>query len=195
MKIHRGEAWGEVVAPPAGLVDAMSDASAAWLAMVQHAAVRLTGGDLLATLGGPTTGPSVARFPVDGLRVQADGEDLVALAHVVARGRSWWRGPIAAVCNVDHIGHWDVAPRAHPGDGRFDVLEVDAAMSARARWQAWRRLPMGTHVPHPRIRISQGRSVAWVFDPPRTLWVDGERRGLVRSLDVTVEPTSVVVYT
>ena len=32
--------------------------------------------------------------------------------------------------NVDRLGHWDVAPRAHPNDGRVDVVEVDAAMSA-----------------------------------------------------------------
>ena len=50
----------------------------------------------------------------------------------------------------------DVAPRAHPNDGRFDVVEVSAAMPARARLQAWRRLATGTHVPHPDITTRRG---------------------------------------
>ena len=89
----------------------------------------MTGGDLLAALGGPSHGPLVNRYSVDLLRVRADEADFVALAHVVARGRTLWRGPISAVLNADRLGRWDAAPRAHPGDGRFDIVEVDAAMS------------------------------------------------------------------
>ena len=190
--IRRGEPWGELVGPPDGLVDVASDAAAA---LVDGDRVRLVGGDLLATLGGPTTGSQVARFHVDVLRVTSDEREHVAIAHVIARGRSWWRGPIAAAFNVDRLGRWDVAPRAHPGDGLLDVIEVGARMSVRDRWQAWRRLPTGTHVPHPAITVRRARDVTWTFDPPRRLWVDGERRGFVRSLEVVVEPGAVTVHT
>ena len=65
------------------------------------------------------------------LRVDADGRRLTAVAHVVARGGGpWWRGPIVAVMNADRLGRWDVAPRAHPNDGRLDVVEVDAVDAA-----------------------------------------------------------------
>ena len=119
----------------------------------------------------------------------------MALAHVVARGRTWWRGPINAVCNADRLGRWDAAPRAHPGDGRFDTFEVDGSMSVRARWQAWRRLATGTHVPHPMIRTGQRGEITWELDPPRRLWLDGVDRGRARSVVVTIEPAGAVVYT
>ena len=96
--------------------------------------------------------------------------------------------------NVDHLGEWDVAPRAHPGDGRADVVEVDASMGVRARWQARRRLPSGTHVPHPHVAARRVAEASWTFDRPRQLWVDGVRRGTVRSLRVVVEPDGAVVH-
>jgi len=190
--IGRGDPWGELVDPPDGLIGVASDAEAA---SVDGDRVRLTGGDLLASLGGPTTGSQVGRFDIDLLRVASDEGVHVAIAHVIARGRTWWRGPIAGAFNVDRRGRWDAAPRAHPGDGLLDVIEVDAGMSVRDRWQAWRRLPTGTHVPHPAITVRRARAVSWTFDPPRRLWVDGERRGFVRCLKVTVEHGAATVHT
>ncbi len=135
------------------------------------------------------------RFPIDVLHVTADGRELLAVAHVVARGHSWWTGGILAVMNVDHLGHWDVAPRAHPNDGRADAVTVDAAMGRRARWQAWRRLPTGTHLPHPAITAERMTTASWTFDPPRRLWLDGVARGTVRSLEVALAPDAAVVHT
>jgi len=175
------------------VIAAESDAAAADVVAQGQGPFRLLGGDLLATLGGPAGG--VNRYRIDVLRVRADGRDLLAVAHVVARGYSWWRGPVVAALNAEYVGRWDVAPRAHPGDGRLDVVEVDATMSMRARWQAWRRLPTGTHVPHPQVRARQTASVSWTFDRPRRLWVDGVRRGTVRSLSVSVEPGLATVHT
>lgn len=195
MTLRPGEAWGERVEPPVGLIEIGSDANAAIHAGLDRLPVRLIGGDLLASLGGRSRGRLVNRYTIDLLRVRTERADLVALAHVVARGRTWWRGPISAVFNADRLGRWDVAPRAHPGDGRFDTAEVDAAMSVRARWQAWRRMPTGTHVPHPLIRTGQRRDVTWELDPPRRLWLDGVDRGWARSVVVTIEPAGVVVYT
>jgi len=111
------------------------------------------------------------------------------------RGRlGWWRGPIVAVMNVDHLGGWDVAPRAHPNDGWLDVVEVSAAMSRRARWQAWRRLDTGTHLPHPDIVTRRVRDVSFSFDPSVALWLDGIDRGDVRALRVSLEPDAAEIY-
>ena len=159
------------------------------------APLRLTGGDLLATIGG-AAGESARRFPIDVLSVDADGRRLTAVAHVVARGRTWWRGPIVAVMNADRIGAWDVAPRAHPNDGQLDVVEVDASMGLRDRWQASRRLPTGTHVPHPAIRTrrvdraSRGRSSAHCACGSMA----SSKAPYARSR-VAVEPDAAVVYT
>jgi hypothetical protein len=96
--------------------------------------------------------------------------------------------------NVDRLGRWDVAPRAHPNDGRADAVEVDPAMGARARWQAWRRLRTGTHLPHPLLHNRSITAESWAFDRPLRLWVDGVERGTVRSLGVAVEPDAAFVH-
>ena len=69
----------------------------------------------------------------------------------------------------------------------LDVLEVDEAMTVRARVQAWRRLPSGTHVPHPAIRVSQRSAATWEFGTPLALYVDGRRCGKVRQLAFSVD--------
>jgi len=192
--IKPGEDWGEVVDLPADAVVAADDAAlAAHLAAADGRPVRVVGGDLAASLGGPGRGGTVRRVPIDVLRVVADGLAHVAVAHVIVR-RSWWRGAIHAAMNVEHYGAWDVAPRAHPNDGRFDVVEVDAAMRLRERWEARRRLPSGTHVPHPLITTRRATEVTWTFEAPRQLWIDGRPTGEVRSVRVTIDPDAAVVH-
>ncbi|MET0324505.1 MAG: hypothetical protein ABW219_04720 [Ilumatobacteraceae bacterium] len=198
MTIRPGETWGEEVAAPAGLVALDSDAAlAAHVESGATGAVLLTGGDLLQTLGGPSAVDGVLRFPIDVLRVVADDHRYLAVAHVVALDGPWrgWRGPIVAVMNVDRRGPWDIAPRAHPNDGRADVIEVDGSMGVRARWEARRRLPGGTHVPHPAIRVTRTADRSWSFARPLGLWLDGVARGPVRSLHVTVDPDAATVHT
>jgi hypothetical protein len=187
MTVRRGAEWGERIARPDGLVVATSDAALAELVDAGSAApLAVAAGDLRRTLGDGVDGPMVQRVPLDALRIVADGVELCAVAHVVAR-RSWWRGRIVGVFNCEHLGRWDVAPRGHPNDGRAEVIEVDATMPVRARMQAWRRLRSGTHVPHPAIRVSQCTTTSWEFAPPLTLYADGRRRGTVRRLTVMVE--------
>lgn len=195
MTLRPGEQWGVRVRAPRELIEIASDANAAIHAGIDHLPVRLTGGDLLASLGGTSPGPLVNRYTVDLLGVRMDGTELIAMAHVIARGRTWWRGPVTAVFNGDRLGRWDAAPRAHPGDGQFEIVEVDGSMALRARWQAWRRLPTGTHVPHPQIGVRRATSATWEFEPVRRLWIDGVERGSVRRLEVTIRPGAAIVYT
>jgi hypothetical protein len=196
--IRRGEPWGVAGPRPPSGPRASSDAELAGLVeRGVDAPVQLVGGDLQHALGGPSAGPTVQLVPVDVLRVEADGVTSIAAAHVVAcwpGSMRWWRGPIIAVMNVGSLGNWDVAPRAHPNDGRADVLVVDRTMSLRARWAASRRLPTGTHVPHPSIRVTQPAVAEFAFDEPMELRIDGRRRGRATSLRVTVVPDACTVY-
>jgi len=199
MTIRPGEPWGEVVERPPGLVPAADDAAvAAHLRRRDGRPVLVTGGDLLRTLGGPSRDGSVRRYPVDLLRVDLDGGLVLgAVAHVVVRrpGRlGWWRGPLWAACNVSAVGAWDVAPRAHPNDGRLDVVRVAATMSVRARLQASRRLRTGTHLPHPAVSVTRGVTGTWCPPPGAVVIVDGVGSGSARGLTVTVEPDAGLVH-
>jgi hypothetical protein len=191
--IRPGQAWGETVDPPPGLVTVADDADlAAHVGRQEAGPVLVAGGDLLRTLGGPSRDGRVRRYRLDLLWVVVDGGPAVpAVAHVIARAPGpmrWWPGPLWAACNVSHVGRWDVAPRAHPNDGRLDVVEVDAAMSWRARLQAARRLPSGRHVPHPAIRV--GRAARATFAPgrPVAVFVDGRELGRAERVDVMITP-------
>ncbi len=128
MTIRKGEAWGEGVSPPARLTLVGSDHElAALVAADGDEPLAVSGGDVFATIGAPEGGERSHRLPMDVLRLEADGVPHLAVAHVVARAR-WWRGHVVAAFNVDHMGKWNVAPRAHPNDGRFDIVEVSQSM-------------------------------------------------------------------
>jgi diacylglycerol kinase family enzyme len=158
-------------------------------------AIGLCGGDLWRTLGGtagrdPSSQDAVA-VVVDVGSVLLDGRQHWFVAHLVAR-RSWWRGRTFAAMNAQFLGTWDVAPRAHPGDGRLDVLDAD--LDLRARLGARRRLRHGTHVPHPGIR--EQRLTAWqgTFEPALPVRLDGEPAGTVHNVSLRVEPASLTVH-
>jgi hypothetical protein len=158
--------------------------------------IGLAGGDLCRTLGGPAASPPMvgeqrACMRADIGSALVDGRLHWFVAHLVAR-RSWWRGRIVVIMNASWLGSWDVAPRAHPGDGRLEVVDADPPVWDRLR--VWRRLPSGSHVPHPAISV---RSVqAWQAELPRgtRIHLDGEDVGVARTLSVRIEPGAVDLF-
>lgn len=203
MTIERGKAWGEPGAFPHGGIVVRSDGEArvaieaARRAEERLPPVGLLGGDLARTVGATgdearLSSSTAVRLPADLASVLLDGRQFWFVAHLVAR-RSWWRGRVVAVMNAQYLGGYDVAPRAHPGDGRLDVVDVSAAMGVRDRLRARRRLRQGTHLPHPAITVE--RVAAWqtTFDPPLRVWLDGEPMGEVHHLAVRVEPDALTL--
>ena len=185
MTIRKGEAWGQPVERPAGLAVAASDAALARLIERDpNGAFTVAGGDLFRTVGSPrAVGATMQRLPIDLLEIVADGRRHTAVAHVVVR-RRWWRGAIVFVCNVDHVGTWNVAPRAHPNDGRLDV--TDGSISTR-EWPEFRkRARTGSHLPHPDLSSFAAASWTTEFDKPTMVWTDGVRMGWCRRLEVQV---------
>jgi hypothetical protein len=194
MTIKNGQPWGTPVARPVDLVVADGDAELAQLvARDASGAFGVGGGDLHRSLGAPPGRDPMQRLTVDALRVRIDDQEVLAVAHVVAR-TGWWRGPLLAVLNCPYVGAWHVAPRAHPNDGRFDVVEVGAGMSVRQRLHARRRLPLGDHLPHPQITVRTAESDAWTFQSPRDIYVDGVRRGRTTRLAVVISPDHFGIY-
>jgi diacylglycerol kinase family enzyme len=163
--------------------------------LVEHAwargqpipAVGLTDGDLRRALGGRRNEDELRRddtvltASVDIGSVLVSGTRHAFVAHLVARARGW-RGPVYAVMNSEWLGDWDVAPRAHPGDGFFDVVE--ARLSLHDRLEARRRLPTGTHLPHPSITVRKLSSGDIDFGVRRAIYVDGVRVGTARTVRV-----------
>ncbi len=202
MAVRRRTDWGGTgPLPPQGLVvrtdaEASRALHAALVAGEEPPTIGLLGGDLCATLGGRRDGmrlrsPEATRVVVDVVEVRLDaGEPRHAVAHVVLR-RSWWRGRVLALMNAAWIGSWNVAPRAHPGDGRLEVLDADLALADR--WKARSRLPLGTHVPHPGITVSRTAHTVIELDGPLDVWLDGEKAGRARRIEITVLPDALAV--
>lgn len=203
MTVERGVPWGAPGPLPDDAVVVRSDAEAravledARRARRDFPTIALLGGDLCRTLGGRgdearLRGDAVTLATVDIGEVLLDGRLRFFVAHCVVRGRSWWRGPITGVLNAQYLGRWDVAPRSHPGDGLLDVLEVDSTFSIADRWKASRRLPSGTHVPHPGITVRQLPAVQLDVSG-LAVTLDGVRTDAADALSIRVRPDALRV--
>lgn len=201
MTIERGAQWGAPGPLPVNGVVARSDRELRSIVERARRAnqplppVGLLDGDLSRTLGGPSSEDRVRSadamtFTVDIGAVLLDGRLHWFVAHLLAR-RSWWRGRVLAVMNAQFVGEWDVAPRAHPNDGRLEVL--DANQSFNDRLLARRRLRTGTHVPHPDIKTASVTAWQTELAPQLDVWLDGEKVTRARLLSVRVEPDALTV--
>jgi hypothetical protein len=208
MTIKPGQAWGRPVPRPPDLVVVHSDDELARAISKERASpIGVGGGDLARTLGvTPSSAasllnrPTVNEYLIDLLAVRLDGaeEPILACAHVLARspwsGGHWLRGRILVVMNAEFIGDWDIAPRGHPNDGRVEVVDVAASMTARERLAARRRLPTGTHVPHPSIATTSVRTGTWEFERPLDVVIDGRRSDRASRLSIDVLADAATVY-
>ena len=189
MTVEKGQDWGSSGPLPDDGVVVRSDAEAR--AIVTEARrvnepippLGLLGGDLCRTLGG--RGALTSRATVDLGAVLIDGRLHWFVAHLVMR-KGWLRGPLFGAFNAEWLGDWDVVPRAHPGDGVLEV--VDVTMSTGDRLKARRRLPSGTQVPHPGIRLTRADAVQRDVPPGQRVWLDGERIAAAKTLSIRVEP-------
>jgi hypothetical protein len=200
--IRKGEAWGEPGALPDDGVVVRTDAEAR--AALEDArrhgrpfpALGLLGGDLARTLAAPgdearlrSVDRGAMTFPVDVGQVLVDGRLHLFVAHLVARSR-WWTRAVVAM-NAQWLGDWNLGPRAHPNDGLLDTSDARLRLGDLAKVR--RRLPTGTHLPHP--AISTRRTAAMTFELERALpvWLDGEQVDEGRVLAVRLEPDALRV--
>ncbi len=196
MTIEKGELWGREQHVPLATPVVDTDRDLVRAHAAGELVVGLNGGDLWRTLGGrgevsTRLGTTAWVVPVDLARVTLDGQDLgLIAAHVVAR-RRFWRGEAAAIMNAEWWGERDMAPRAHPGDGRVDTIV--GALAFRVLLQARQRVRSGTHVPHPALSVRRTERFVHTFEAPRRIWMDGVRRGRGTELVVQVVPDAISV--
>lgn len=204
MPISRGSAWGAPGALPDDGVVVGSDADAsAAVAEARRAGapvpvLGLVGGDLWRTLGAPGGGldrlrsPAAVTVQVDIGEALLDGRLCFFVAHLVARTRWWRRGFVAL--NTPWLGAWNAGPRAHPNDGLLDTFDVRLSLGQALAVR--RRLPTGSHLPHPGLKERRSTAVQVTLDRPMPVWLDGRRLpevGSVRNLSVRVEPDALTV--
>lgn len=214
MTISKGSNWGTAVSRPDRLIEAADDRGLADL-FARHrgdqayegahageqsepgegaaAPITVVGGDLFRSLGSPAARDEMVRLPIDIMSVTLDDVEQPGVAQLLMY-RSRWRGPAIAVCNVSFYGDWNLAPKAHPNDGRVDVLEVDGRFGVRMRAQARRRLPNGTHVPHPLVSYARVREREWKFDRPMRCFLDHREPIRASRVRVVVIPDATSVY-
>jgi hypothetical protein len=196
--IRPGDDWGRRIPGPVSAVRVADDASAA---AHRGGRVVLTGGDLHRALGAPgtpDTDSDCTELEVDLLEVvveRRDGrEETTWAASSVVAGNWWRRGRVTAVLNTGFLDERNLAPRAHPNDGAFEVLQVDRVMPRRERREALRRSLTGSHLPHPLIGLV--RADSWEIErtgPLDTLRIDGV---IVRDwcrVRVTLHPDALLV--
>lgn len=200
--VEKGRGWGRTAPVPDDAVWVGSDAEAADIVRCcrrdgdQPPPLVLTGGDLARTLGGKGDRARLERgdgtnVPIDLGAALIDGRLDWFVAHLIAR-RSWWWGRVVAVCNAAFVGTWNIAPRAHPGDGRLDVIDGDPAWADRPRIR--RRLASGSHLPHPRISSRQVTAIQLDLDPAVNVHLDGRLVGRCRVLSIRTEPAALDVW-
>jgi hypothetical protein len=191
--IKPGQSWGEPATLP---VEALVVRSDRQISSALDAARRdgapfptfgVAGGDLCRTLAG--TGQFTTAFPIDLGEVLVDGRHHYFAAHVVAR-RNGWRD-FAVAMNAQWIGEWNLGPKAHPNDGIVDAYEGHLR---RFEWREVRkRLPTGSHLPHPRITPTRAKAVTFEFPSDYEVFVDGDAIARARHLAIRIIPDAIRV--
>jgi len=198
--IRKGKPWGAPGPLPADGVVVGGDAEAR--AVLESArrdgrpypALGVLGGDLGRTLGAPGAEARLRSdeawtFPMDLGQVLVDGRLHLFVSHLVARNR-WWTRAVVAM-NVQWVGEWNLGPKSHPNDGVLDTF--DARLPVRDLAKVRRRLPTGTHLPHPGIKVRRTAAVTFELERPLPVWLDGEPVDEGRVLVVRLEPDALRV--
>ena len=210
--IKPGEPWGSPTDERADVVVTGDDAALAAAVPVDLMSVLLVcflpeGSDFARVVGVATitddAAPRGFALPVDAIETDRGiAMNVVTIGRAPGSLRAWHRSrhvtitvdgravhdgraTTVVIANGQFSGTADLAPRGHPGDGRLEVQVY--TLTAAERGAMRRRLPTGTHLPHPRIVATSGRTIV-VRVPgsglPATL--DGRPVGRVQGLDLAV---------
>lgn len=216
MTIEKGKDWGERRDVPANTAIATSDAALAdlfsavrtesgeWAVSGPSLVALLPNGHtprspreatngLAKTLGARGDRDSIVgaeRFvvPIDlgvvTLNPDTADESTMVMASSLVIARPLWNGVTEAAMNAAFLDTWNVTPSGHPNDGRFDVVRAELGIADRLK--ARKRLPTGSHLPHPGISVRRLKAAEFRPGTSAATWIDGRRVGKVAHLNVTV---------
>lgn len=206
--IRPGDTWGVPASGAVALEGRGSDVELAELARSHPGGlvhfVPTASCDLARAIGLTAQSPASWELPIDAIDL-GDGfaVNMVVLGTRPDRVRRWTRSrPLTVhvddrlvfdgratsvlVANGQYLAGRDVVPRGHPGDGRLEVQIYAVRAGERASMR--RRLPTGTHVPHPDITSATGRRSRIRVAAPARAEVDGMGVPARRLWEVEVVP-------
>lgn len=196
MGITPREQWGKPgVMPPDGLVVNGNEELQEIIESCRRSnneipTIGLAGGDLWRTLGGKSHHDRLRKgdaqlFSVDLGAALIDGHIHWFASHLIVRTRIW-AGRTWIVANTSHYGNWNIAPRAHPGDGLLDILDLNLGFSDRLKARS--RVQAGNHVPHPDIRYQRRPAAQIEMKKETDVWIDGKKIKKASQISVRIEP-------
>lgn len=208
MTIRKFAEWGQIVSRPQVIETCDSDEQIGQTVarhMLEHTEIphiHATGGSLARSLGDShslsdaeaLSDAEVRELNIDVMQVEfrtSNGQGHSIAANSVLLRHRLWIGKIIAVTNSGFLGNSEIATRAHPNDGRFDVVEIDESMSIRDRLITSRRLAGGTLPSHPSITSYQRKSNEWTFESPVRLYVDRNFVSKVTFVRVEILPDAI----
>ena len=194
MNIEKGRSWGSLSPlPPEGviiktnkeLLEKVNDCKRQGIDLPTFG---LLGGDLWRTLGGRRAeerlyGGEATTLDIDLGCALLDGKIFWFCAHMFIGSKL--KGEKIFISNVAHYGKMNPAPKAHPGDGKFDMLEVK--LSPLQTFKAVKRVSAGTHIPHPGIKYKQVSSEQFSFEKKLSIEIDGKNIGKFSTVSIRIE--------
>ena len=194
MNIERGRSWGSLSPlPPEGviiktnkeLLEKVNDCKRQGIDLPTFG---LLGGDLWRTLGGRRAEERLYSGEATTLDIDLgcallDGKIFWFCAHMFIGSKL--KGEKIFISNVAHYGKTNPAPKAHPGDGKFDMLEVK--LSPFQTFKAVKRVSAGTHIPHPGIKYKQVSSEQFSFEKKLSIEIDGKNIGKFSTVSIRIE--------
>ena len=194
MNIEKGRSWGSLSPlPPEGviiktnkeLLEKVNDCKRQGIDLPTFG---LLGGDLWRTLGGRRAeerlyGGEATTLDIDLGCALLDGKIFWFCAHMLIGSKL--KGEKIFISNVAHYGKTNPAPKAHPGDGKFDMLEVK--LSPLQTIKAVKRVSAGTHIPHPGIKYKQVSSEQFSFEKKLSIEIDGKNIGKFSTVSIRIE--------
>ncbi len=194
MNIEKGRSWGSLSSlPPDGVIiktnkELLEKVNNCKKQGIDLPTFGLLGGDLWRTLGGRRAeerlyGGEATTLDVDLGCALLDGKIFWFCAHMFIGSKL--KGEKIFISNVAHYGKTNPAPKAHPGDGKFDMLEVK--LSPLQTFKAVKRVSAGTHIPHPGIKYKQVSSEQFSFGKKLSIEIDGKNIGKFSTVSIRIE--------
>lgn len=197
MTIRPGEEWGRLQTPPTDTrwFESESLLCAHLTAGPSTSPIGLFAGDLFEVAGRPTTPIqlSVDLLEVSFTTTQGASYEAYPALSSVAMGRWWSTGAWTAVSNTGRIDDREWFNRAHPNDGRAELVELSAEMGLRQRAMTMRRVRRGLPYAHPQITSSSLTSWEW-SGSPRSLFLDHSRVGKVSAVRISLRPDALHIF-